>query len=124
MMYIDIAITGIPVDIPVLLGSKLIGERSGTLFAGHLVHLLNGIVLAIIFFALIPHMPGRNNIVKGVLFAVAELIVGVGLFMLPIMGAGIIGLGMAKAIPMITLLRHVAYGNGIGWVYRGSKGIV
>jgi hypothetical protein len=27
MMYIDIAVTGIPADIPALLGSKLVGEE-------------------------------------------------------------------------------------------------
>jgi hypothetical protein len=121
VMYIDIAVTGIPADIPTLLGSKLVGEGSGALFVGHLVHVLNGIVLAIIFAALLPHMPGKNNVVKGVLFAVAELIGGVWLFMLPIMGAGFMGLGMAGAIPVITLLRHLAYGVGIGLVYRGSN---
>ncbi|MCZ8516314.1 hypothetical protein O9H85_28770 [Paenibacillus filicis] len=121
VMYIDIAVTGVPADIPALLGTKLIGEGSGALFVGHLVHLLNGIVLAIIFFAMSPHMPGRNNIIKGVLFAIAELIAGVWLFMLPIMGAGIMGLGLAKAIPVITLLRHLAYGIGIGLIYRDSK---
>jgi hypothetical protein len=122
VMYIDMAVTGIPADIPALLGSKLVGEEgSAALFVGHLVHLLNGIVLAIIFAALIPHMPGKNNIVKGMLFAVAELIGGVWLFMLPIMGAGFAGLGMAAAIPVITLLRHLVYGIGIGWVYRETR---
>ena len=44
----------------------------------------------------------------------AETVVGVWLFMFPLLGAGALGLALGKLVPVITLVRHLAYGAVLG----------
>jgi hypothetical protein len=99
-------------DIPVLLG-----ERLGTgLFGGVLAHYANGIVLAIIFAGLIPLFRGPIWL-RAVQSATLQTVFGVWLFMMPIMGMGALGLKMGAMMPVMTLIRHWAYGAVMGLVY-------
>ena len=43
VMYADIAITGIPVDIVATMGSLAVGESKYTEIVGHAIHFANGI---------------------------------------------------------------------------------
>lgn len=91
-------------DIPGLLGSKLeIG-----LMGGVLAHYGNGVALAIIYAALRPSLFGPDWF-RAASFITVQTIMGVWLFMLPLLGAGIAGLNLSPAIPFITLARHLAY---------------
>jgi len=49
VMYMDIAITGIPLDIPTTLGQLAVGESENAKMVGHAIHILNGMGLALLF---------------------------------------------------------------------------
>ncbi len=49
VMYMDIAITGIPLDIPTTLGQLVVGESEDAEIVGHTIHILNGMGLALLF---------------------------------------------------------------------------
>jgi hypothetical protein len=49
VMYIDIAITGIPLDVPKVLGGLLVGQNGHIDLVGHTFHFLNGIALALFY---------------------------------------------------------------------------
>ncbi len=93
-------------DIPALVGSKLVGEHA--LLAGVAAHYANGVLLAIIYAALEPSLWG-NRWARALTFITAQTVFGVWLFMLPLLGAGFVGLKMGHAVPLVTLLRHWAY---------------
>lgn len=101
---IGFVLTGKWWDIPTLLGSKLgLG-----LFGGLAAHYGNGIAIAIIYAAMAPSLFGPNW-VRAFSFITAQTILGVWLFMLPLLGAGIAGLNLNGLMPAITLARHFAY---------------
>ncbi len=96
-------------DIPALLGSKIVGEGAGlALPVGVAAHYGNGVVLAILYAALEPSLWG-NRWARALTFMTAQTIFGVWLFMLPLLGAGLMGLKMGGTVWVITLLRHWAY---------------
>ena len=41
-MYMDIAVTGIPLDIPTTLGTLVVGDSEDAEMVGHTIHILNG----------------------------------------------------------------------------------
>ena len=91
-------------DIPGLLGAKLgIGLPGGLL-----AHYGNGATIAIIYSALAPSLFGPKWF-RAFSFITAQTVMGVWLFMLPLLGAGIAGLDMNKLMPLITLARHFAF---------------
>ena len=98
------AITGQWWDIPGLLGSKLGVGLAGGLAA----HYGNGIAIAIIYAALAPSLFGPKWF-RALSFITAQTVMGVWLFMLPLLGAGIAGLNISEWTPVITLVRHFAY---------------
>ncbi len=95
-------------DVPALLGSKIVGQGALALPVGVLAHYGNGIVLAILYSGLEPSLWG-NRWARALTFMTAQTVFGVWLFMLPLLGAGVMGLKMGGAIPVITLLRHWIY---------------
>jgi hypothetical protein len=56
-------------------------------------------------------------------FVTVETVFGVWLFMLPLLGAGPLGLKMGLAVPFITLGRHWAYGLALAWLYPKPVGL-
>lgn len=118
VMYIDIAINPNNPDIPAMLGTKLIGEENGGIIFGHIGHFINGILLAIIFAALNPYIPGKNAVVKALLFSTVETIFGVWMLVLPLLGAGFAGMLAPGALWLVTLIRHIGYGAVLGAAYR------
>ncbi len=98
------ALTGNWWDIPNLLGAKLgVG-----LIGGLAAHYGNGVAIAIIYSALAPSLFGPKWF-RALSFVTVQTVMGVWLFMLPLLGAGIAGLDMGKLVPLITLARHFAY---------------
>lgn len=91
-------------DIPALLGQK-----TGLGFVyGIFGHYGNGILLAILYSAIAPHLWGPYSL-RPFIFVTAETIALVWLFMLPLLGAGVAGLEQSPMAPVVTLVRHFAF---------------
>jgi len=118
VMYYDIELTGIPLDIPATLGQLTVGDSPISPIVGHTIHILNGIGLALLFGYLV--VPIAKRIVKmpivayAVAFAGIETVVGVWFGMLPSLGAGVAGLNISDQVPAITMTRHIAFGLVLG----------
>jgi hypothetical protein len=102
-------------DFPTLLGSKLLGGGHGALLAGVAAHYANGVLIAILYAALEPSLWG-SRWARAFTFITAQTVFGVWLFMLPLLGAGFMGLKMGRAIALVTLLRHWAYAIPMVWL--------
>jgi len=101
---VGLLITGTWWDIPTILGTKTgLGLAYGV--AGHYG---NGVLLAILFAGIAPSLWGPKW-VRPIIFVTGEMIALVWLFMLPLLGAGVAGIDMNPMMPVITLLRHLAY---------------
>lgn len=122
VMYADIAITGVPLDIVGLIGSLTIGESEYTQTIGHVIHFANGIGLALLFgYVALPISKKIMNlpiVVYAIAFSVIENIIAVWFVMLPILGAGIAGVNIAPEVALMTLSRHVVFGAVIGLVIQ------
>lgn len=91
-------------DIPALLRQK-----TGLGFVyGIFGHYGNGVLLAILYSAIAPHLWGPHW-VRPFIFVTAETIALVWLFMLPLLGAGVAGVNQSAMTPVVTLLRHFAF---------------
>lgn len=118
VMYTDMAITGLPIDIPKTLGELVLGDGKYSEPVGHLIHIGNGIGLSLFFGFVV--LPISKKIVKlpmvfyGILFAIFETIVAVWFIMLPLLGAGVAGIGIAPEVSIVTLLRHIVFGFILG----------
>ncbi len=99
-------------DIPGLLGMKL---ETG-LLGGVVAHYANGVILAIVYAGVGPSLWGPNW-VRALTYISVQTVFGVWLFMLPLLGAGMAGLKMGALAPLITLIRHWAYGLTLAWLY-------
>ncbi len=125
VMYMDIAITGIPLDIPTTLGNLVVGETEDAEMVGHVIHILNGMGLALLFGYVA--LPISKRIVRlpiwlyAVIFMIVELIVTVWFGMLPALGAGIAGLNIAPEVPVVTFIRHVAFGLTLGLMIKSNR---
>ena len=125
VMYMDIAITGIPLDIPITLGQLVVGESEDAEMVGHIIHILNGMGLALLFGYVA--LPISKRIVRlpiwlyAVIFMIVELIVTVWFGMLPALGAGIAGLNIAPEVPVVTFIRHVAFGLTLGLMIKSNR---
>ncbi len=106
------AIMGNPTwwDIPALLAGKL----GLPLFFGVLAHYLNGIVLAVIYAAIAPFLWG-SKWARALTYITAETVLGVWLFMAPLLGMGIAGVNgpMGVLFAVISLGRHWVYAIGL-----------
>ena len=122
VMYADIAITGIPVDIVATMGNLAVGESEYTELIGHIIHFGNGIGLALLFgYVALPiskRIKKLPVIAYGIIFATVELVIAVWFAMLPMLGAGIAGLNIAPEVAVVTLVRHLVFGAVLGLVMR------
>jgi len=101
---VGLFLTGTWWDIPGILGAK----TGLGLAYGVMGHYSNGILLAILFAGIAPSLWGPKW-ARAITFVVGETIALVWFFMLPLLGAGVAGLDMDPMMPVITLLRHIAY---------------
>jgi len=99
-------------DIPTLLGSKL----GAGLAAGVVLHYGIGVVLAVIYAALAPSLPG-GRYGRPMIYATVETVLGVYLFMFPLVGAGAFGLALGPMVPVISMLRHWGFAGVLGFFH-------
>ena len=125
VMYADIAITGIPLDIVATMGGLAVGESEYTEIVGHVIHFANGIGISLLFGYVA--LPISKKIIKlpvivyAIVFAIVETVIAVWFVMLPMLGAGIAGINIGPEVAVMTLARHVVFGIVIGLVLRGSS---
>ncbi len=118
--YVDMAITGVPLDITVVLGQLVAGEHESAQIIGHVFHIGNGIGLTL-FFGYV-FLPISTRIMKsriwlhGIIFGIIVTATTVWLGLLPALGAGIAGLNIAPEVPAMTMFRHIVFGAVIGIV--------
>ncbi len=116
--YVDIAITGVPLNITVVLGQLVAGEHESAQIIGHVFHIGNGIGLTL-FFGYV-FLPISTKIMKGrmwlhgIIFGIIVTVTTVWLGLLPALGAGIAGVNIAPEVPAMTLSRHIVFGAIIG----------
>jgi len=122
VMYADMAITGIPLDIVATMGSLAVGESEYAEIIGHVIHFANGIGLSLLFGYVA--LPISKKIIKlpvivyAIIFVIVELVIAVWFTMLPMLGAGIAGLNIAPEVAAMTFVRHVVFGAVIGSVIK------
>ena len=116
--YVDIAITGVPLDISVVLGMLVVGEHESAPVIGNLFHIANGVGLTL-FFGYV-FLPISTRIMKGrvwlhgIIFGIIVTVTTVWFGMLPALGAGIAGLNISPDVPAMTLSRHIVFGAVLG----------
>jgi len=122
--YVDMAITGVPLDISVVLGQLIAGEHESAYIIGNVAHIANGIGLTL-FFGYV-FLPISTRVIKGriwfhgLVFGVMVTVVAVWFGMLPALGAGIAGLNIAPEVPAMTMFRHIVFGLVIGIILRSK----
>ncbi len=122
--YVDMAITGVPLDISVVLGQLIAGEHESAYIIGNVAHIANGIGLTL-FFGYV-FLPISTRVMKGriwlhgIVFGVMVTVVAVWFGMLPALGAGIAGLNIAPEVPAMTMFRHIVFGLVIGIILRSK----
>ena len=117
---IGTSLMGDPVwwDIPALLSDKL-----GLPFAaGVLAHYANGSILAVLYAAVAPSLWGPRW-ARALTFVTVETVLGVWLFMAPLLGMGIAGVSaMGPMFAVMSLMRHWAYGVPLALLVPVSEG--
>jgi len=85
---------------------------------GVLMHYGIGITLAVVFAGLLPLFFGPTW-VRGATFGGIQTILGVWLFMMPMMGMGIMGVEspMGAIMGIMSLVQHLIFGAVLGGVY-------
>ena len=122
--YVDMAVTGVPLDISVVLGQLIAGEHESAYIIGNVAHIANGIGLTLFFgYVFLPIstriMKGRIWI-HGIALGIIVTVAAVWSVMLPALGAGFAGLNIAPEVPAMTLFRHVVFGAVIGIILRSK----
>ncbi len=122
--YVDMAITGVPLDISAVLGQLIAGEHESAYIIGNVAHIANGIGLTLFFgYVFLPIstriMKGRIWI-HGIAFGIIVTVAAVWSVMLPALGAGFAGLNIAPEVPAMTLFRHIVFGAVIGIILRSK----
>ena len=122
--YVDMAVTGVPLDISVVLGQLIAGEHESAYIIGNVAHIANGIGLTLFFgYVFLPIstrvMKGRIWI-HGIAFGIIVTVAAVWSVMLPALGAGFAGLNIAPEVPAMTMFRHVVFGAVIGIILRSK----
>jgi hypothetical protein len=118
VMYIDVATTGIPLDLTRVLGSVVVGQDGPTDAAGNIFHFANGIALAMLYiFVFLPiskRVTKRNMWFYGIIYAVMIAVGPIFFGLFPALGAGIGGIGISPLVAPMTIVRHIAFGAVLG----------
>ena len=118
VMYIDVATTGIPLNLTRLLGSLLVGQDGPTDVTGNIFHFANGIGLAMFFiFVFVPISKRVTKQYKwfyGIIYAVMIAVGPIFFGLFPAMGAGIAGMAISPLVALMTIVRHIAFGAVLG----------
>lgn len=87
---------------------------------GWLAHFMIGVVIyGVIYSAVFSKLPLTSSAARGAALGVAGWLLMM-IAVMPMMGAGFFGLGLASGImvPIVTLVLHLIYGVVLGTVYR------
>lgn len=118
VMYIDVATTGIPLDLTKVLGSLVVGQDGPTDAAGNIFHFANGIALAMLYiFVFLPiskRVTKRNMWFYGIIYAVMIAVRPIFFSLFPALGAGIAGVDISPLVAPMTIVRHIAFGAVLG----------
>ena len=116
--FVDMEITGIPLDITVVLGQLVAGEDESAIIIGNIFHIANGMGLTLFFgYVFMPisrKILNRRIWLHGIIFGVIVTATTVWFGMLPALGAGVAGLNIAPEVPAMTMFRHIVFGAVIG----------
>ncbi len=103
-------------DIPNLLGAKL-----GTgLLGGLAMHYGIRVILAAVFVAVAPSLRGPLWL-RALSYISVQTVVGVFLFMFPLLDLGVAGLKAGAMMPVISLARHFLYALVLSLALRGLE---
>lgn len=90
---------------------------NGPLVMGWVAHFVLGSIIFGIAFALLQGvLPGKTSLMKGIIFGVVAWL-GMMIAVMPMAGAGLFGMNMGMAAPVMTLMLHVIYGAVLGFTY-------
>jgi hypothetical protein len=99
-------------NVPMLLGAKLgIG-----IVGGAVAHYANGAILAVIYAGIAPSLWGPDW-ARALTFITVQTVFGVWLFMNPLLDMGIAGLKAGVMAPVVSLIRHWAFGLTVAFLY-------
>jgi uncharacterized membrane protein YagU involved in acid resistance len=101
-------------DVIAMLSSMMNGPAA----IGWAAHFTIGTVVFGIAFALLRRsLPGKTNVVKGVVFGLAAWAMMM-IAVMPMAGAGLFGLNLGIVAPVMTLMLHVIYGIVLGLTFE------
>ena len=84
---------------------------------GWIVHFMIGMLAwGLGYVAVSRYLPGRTDLAKGISFGIAAWLMMM-LMIMPMAGAGFLGLKIGMMAPVMTLVLHVIYGAVLGYVY-------
>ncbi len=106
-------------SVPMLLGAKLGVGLAG----GAVAHYANGAILAVIYAGMAPSLWGPDW-VRALTFMTAQTVFGVWLFMNPLLDMGIAGLKAGPMAPVVSLVRHWAFGLTVAFLYPVAKAAI
>lgn len=80
------------------------------------LHFAIGAVWGILFALVAPMVPGSGCWLRGAIFSAAPWL-AMMLLMMPMAGAGLLGLSLGIAAPLMTLMLHLVFGAVMGAAY-------
>jgi hypothetical protein len=99
-------------SVPMLLGAKLgIGITGGAV-----AHYANGVILAVIYAGIAPSLWGPDW-ARALTYVTIQTVFGVWLFMNPLLDMGVAGLKAGLMAPVVSLIRHWAFGLTLAFLY-------
>ncbi len=120
--YVDMEITGVPLDISAVLGMLVVGEHESSIIIGKLFHISNGIGLTLffgyIFLSISTRIMQSRIWLHGIIFGMLVTVTTVWFGMLPALGAGIAELNISPEVPAMTMFRHIVFGAVIGLMFK------
>jgi hypothetical protein len=118
VMYIDVAATGVRLDLTRVLGSFVVGQDGPVNAAGNIFHFANGIGLALFYvFVFLPiskRVTKRSMWFYGIIYAVMVAVGPIFFGLFPALGAGIAGIDISPLVAPMTIVRHIAFGAALG----------
>lgn len=102
-------------DIPTMLAGMMGSPQIP--IVGWIAHFVIGTLLyGVAISALDSKLPGTSRIGHGVMLGVLGWLIMMVVLM-PMVGAGLFGMGMGVMAPVMTLVLHLIFGAVLGWVY-------
>lgn len=96
--------------------SMLSGMMGSDLAMGWIAHLMIGVIFGGLFSLVASSLPGGSLWLKGVVFAIGAWVLMM-VAVMPMAGAGLFGMKLGMAAPIMTFMLHVVFGAVLGSVY-------